>query len=141
MGRVRKSWRRLKCTHMQGQWSSFSERHLCLSASFSSVKFFYIIFWMPIQSLWSHVLPMQCTRTSFLSSMQLPWHFCGGNTCGLFTLGNRCTSCCFSASSVQLFKHATHAIIAEFLLGHLHPGYFRKQVYFLLCHPRNIHGM
>ena len=42
------------------------------------------------------------------------------------TFGNRCTSCCFSASTIWLFKQATHAVSAAFPPGHLWPIYFRK---------------
>ena len=104
----------------------------------------YMIFWIPMQSSWSHHLPMHCTWTHLLSSMppmQLTQHFHWGNIYFLFTLGNKCTSCCFSSLSIWSFLHTTHAIYVAFLLGHLHPVYFRKQVYFLLCHPRNSHGM
>ena len=51
----------------------------------------------------------------------------------LISLGNRCTSSCFSTSSIQLFSHPSHVIYAAFPLGQLRPVYFSKQVYFLLC--------
>ena len=55
----------------------------------------YIIFQTPMQSLWSHLLPMHCTWTHLLSSMPpmlLTRHFHWGNTCVLLILGNRCIS-------------------------------------------------
>ena len=37
------------------------------------------------------------------------------------------------------FKHTTHVIYVALPLGNkLHPVYFRKYVYFLLCHPHNL---
>ena len=104
----------------------------------------YIIFWTPMQYSWSHISPTHCTWTCLLSSMsfmQFTWHFHWGNTCIRFILEKSCTSCCFSSSSVWLFKHATHPIYTAFLLRHLHPVYFKKQVYFLLSHPGNLHVM
>ena len=77
----------------------------------------YIIFWMLMQSPWSLLLLICCTCTSLLSSMP----FCNlhrRNTSVLFTLGNRFTSC-----------YVIHAIHTTFPLEHMHPLYFRKQVY------------
>ena len=64
-----------------------------------------------------------------LSSMpptQLMRHFCWGNTCILFTLGNRYISC-----------YATYATYIAFPLKNLHCIYFRKQMHILLCHLHN----
>ena len=58
-------------------------------------------------------------------------------TCVLYTLGNRYTSCCFTASSIRPFKHATYTIFARSLLGHPCSVYFGQQVLLLLYHPRN----
>ena len=85
-----------------------------------------------IQSTGLHVSPTHCTWTCLLSTMppmQLMQHFCWGNTCILFTLGNRCTCC-----------YATHTTYAAFLLGY-HPVYFRKQEYILLCQLYNLGSM
>ena len=114
----------------------------CFILLWSKSPLVYIIFQMLTQSSWPYILPTCCTLTFHLSSMpskQLPWHFCWGNNFILFTLQNRCTSCCFSASSVWLFYYATHSVYWGFPLGHLCPVYFRKQVYFLLCHPCYLH--
>ena len=111
-GRIRVSQRWLKCTHTQGQQCN----------SF----LVYIIFWTFMQSSWSHLPPMCCMWTWFLFSMpptQPPWYFCWGNTCILFTLGNKWTSC--------------YTTPTAFLLGH-RPVYPRIQAHILLCHPRNL---
>ena len=65
----------------------------------------YIIFQTPMQSFWLHFLPMCCKWTHLLSRMPLMLvirHFCWGSSNILFTLGNRCKSCC-----------ATHTTYAE----------------------------
>ena len=146
MGRVRESQRWLKCTHTGAMVWFFCEISLpfCFILSKLKSSVVYIIFQTPTQSFWLHVSPMHCMWTHLLSSMpptQLTWHFHWGNTCILFTLGNRCTFCCFSASSIGLCKHATDIISTAFPLGYLFPVYFRRQVYFLLYYPRNLHGM
>ena len=121
---------------------------LCLSASFSfrsKSSLDYLILLTPNQLSWSCLPPTYCTWTRLLSCMlhtQLTWHFHWGNICILFILGNRCTSCCFCfvlffASSVRLFKHTPNTIYEAFQLEYLRPIYFRKQFYFLWCHPRN----
>ena len=56
----------------------------------------YITSWTPTQSSWEHLPPTHCVWTHLLSSIpssQLMWHFCLGNTCVVFNLGNRSIFC------------------------------------------------
>ena len=90
----------------------------------------YIIFQIPTRCSWSYLLPTHCMWTCLLSSMppmQLTWRFLRENTCVQFTLWNRSMSC-----------YTTHATYAAFLLGHLHPLYFKKHVHILQCYPHNL---
>ena len=110
MGRVRESWRWLKCTHTGTTVWFLCETSLpfCFVLLGSKSSLVYIIFWTPTQSLWSHLPhpPTHWMQTCLLSTMsptQLTWLLCWGNTCIPFTLENRCTSCCFTTFRVQLF--------------------------------------
>ena len=83
----------------------------------------------PTQSSWSHLPPTCHAWTYLLSSMppmQSTWHFHWGNTCILFTLKKKWTSC--------------NAIHVAFLQGHC-PVYPRKQVHIQSCYPWNLCSM
>ena len=122
-------------THTEAMVWFFCETSLpfCFVLPGSKSPLVYIIFLMPTQSLQSYLPPTCCTLTCLLSSMpltQLMQYFGWRNICILFTLGKRC-----------IFCYVTHATYVAFLLGHLHPVYFRKQVHILLCYPYNLCGM
>ena len=63
----------------------------------------YIIFWAPMQSLWSHV-HMWTRLLSSMLPMQPMWHFRSGNTRVLFTSGNKWTSC--------FATHTAHVVLS-----------------------------
>ena len=108
MGRVRTSQRWLKCTHRGAMVWFF-----CFVWVVSKSFLVYIIFWTPMESLWSHTSPcIACGHTSYLAyhqhnlcststeeylcsvyiskqveliqPTQLKWNYCWGI---LFTLG------------------------------------------------------
>ena len=113
MGRVQESQRWLKCTHTRAHmhWRAtvrfFCETSLPFCFVLPELKSSLVyMFRTPTQSLWSHIPRTHCMWTRLLSSMlltQLIRAFHRGNTCVLFTLGNRWTSGCLSTFSVQLF--------------------------------------
>ena len=64
----------------------------CFILPRSKSSLVYIIFWVPIQYLWSHLLPTCCIPPCSMPLMQFTHHFCWG-ICVLFILGNRYISC------------------------------------------------
>ena len=107
----------------------FSVKLLCLFVSFCLV---YITFRMPTRFSLSNFRPTRCTLTRHLQACK-PCNLCSMftsfrmGTCILFTLRDRCTYCCFSASSVRPSQHAIHAIYLTFPLRHLRPVYLRNR--------------
>ena len=98
----------------------FCETFLLRSPCLNFFWLVYIIFRTPAQSPWSHLPLTHHAWTRLLFSiplMQPTWHFRWENTCVLFTLGNKWTSC-----------YATHETHAPFPQGH-RPVYPMKQVY------------
>ena len=116
-------------THTGTTLQFFYETFAFLPCSPRSKSFLVnIIFLMPTQSSWSYIPPMHCPWTHLQSSMpptQLKRHFHKGNNCILFTLGNRCTSCCFmlpvsyfsSLPSMEFIRHFHGVISILFTLG------------------------
>ena len=97
--------------HRGNVWFFFSVFLLCSGLKSS---LFYIVFWMPTQSLWSHVLP---TYIVFWMPTQSLWsHVLPTWTC----LQSRMLP-------MQLL-----------LRKYQHSVYFRKPVHILLCHPRDL---
>ena len=118
-------------TGLIGQFFCKNSLLFCFILPRSESSLFYIIFQIPMQILMvtppTYTLHMDMLSSS-IPPMQFMWHFLRGTICIQLTLGNRCTS--------------SYAAYVAFLLGNnLLSVYSRKQSYFLLCQPFNLHGI
>ena len=145
-GKLRESWRWLKCRYTGLMVWFFCETSLPFCFILPGLKSFqvYLTFWTPTQSSGSHIPPMCCTWTHLLSykpPTQLPQLLCIGNTCILFTFGNRCTSSCFllpvsnpsSMPPTQFLQHFRWGICLMVTLGNRFISCYATHTIYAAC--------
>ena len=146
-GKVRESRRWLKCihththTHTQVTVQFFCEISLPFYFVLPGLKssLIYVIFQIPNTILWiappTYVLHMNTPPS--MPPTQLTQNFCRGYMSVLFTLGNRCTSCWFSAllACLPCNLHSTSAeeILVLFTLGNSSFSCYATHAIWVVC--------